>query len=209
MILLGLVLFLSVTPSALGADSFKHYAEGHYSEVLSSVRVEMTEKLSDSSGFLTRLRLATNSFAQDANIPLEEMKITYDAAHAQADKWGYGERVKAEKAEVLKWLSREKSLSSDEVLKTLRDAMAQPRDSVEKILRLSTRIFALSLLARRKLSLSIVEPEWYFIAGKAVEADTQSGRIFFESYLSQSKNVKYRAEAQRELESIKRREDSE
>lgn len=193
--------------AAQGSESFKEYARSNYAQVLRAVRSEMAGSLEDSSAFLTRLRLATNSFAQDSKISFEEMKSTYESAQKQANQWGYGERILTEKQELGALVSREGTLSSEEALQKLREAVALPRGSLEKILKRSTKIFSLSIVARRKLTRPQVDPEWFFVAGKAVEADTQSGQIFFESYLAQSTTVKlkYRAEAQKELEDIKKR----
>ena len=140
----------------------------------------------------------------EAEIINEEMKKTYDSAQAQANRWGYGDRIKAEQAELKTLVSRESTLSSEEALKNLSKAVALPKDSIDKILKRSTKIFAISIVARRKLIKPQADPEWFFVAGKAIQADTQSGRVFFERYLAQPKGVvlKHRVEAQKELEEI-------
>ena len=81
-------------------SSFARYAAGNFSQVPGAVRSELAGRLEDSSAFLSRVRLATNSFAQDPAIALSELLSVYDAAAAPAATFGYGDRIRSERGAV-------------------------------------------------------------------------------------------------------------
>lgn len=189
--------------------SFARYAAGNFSQVPGAVRSELAGRLEDSSAFLSRVRLATNSFAQDPAIALSELLSVYDAAAAPAATFGYGDRIRSERGAVADLAKKEAGLTPASALQELDAALAIPRDGLPNILRRSTRIFAVTLVARRKIVSAPAEREWLFVAGKAVDADTRSGEAFLEAYLEvpDSKGLSHRGEALRLLERAYRDQD--
>jgi hypothetical protein len=186
--------------------SFVEYARGNYPLTISFVAKEIKAELSESIRFISRLRLATNSFAQCSSIQLNELLQVYEAARQNADKFYYGERLKTEEREVLFWLQKEKSIKADAILEEVEKVVIWPEESISELTLKSSRLFALSLLARRKCLVPDADVEWFFLAGKAIEEDTGSGDVFFEIYLenTQGSNAPHRVEAIKYCEQIYR-----
>jgi len=189
------------------ADSVSEYASGHYARIPAEVKKEMAVGFEESQEFLARHRLATNSFAQDLRVSLQELLSVYDAGAAQAKKFRYDERMVAERAEVADWLAREQKLSAGEALAAVTDTVKWTEESDAELTKKSSRLFALALLARRRLISKKVDPEWHFVAGKALDADTGSGDAFLEIYLEQpnAKVLPHRAEALEMIEKVYQR----
>jgi hypothetical protein len=189
------------------ADSSVEYSWGNYAKVPSEVKKEMTAGFHESQEFIATMRLATSSFAQDRSIPLQHLLSVYDSAASQAKKFHYDERMNAEKAEVSDWLGREQKVTSSEALSALDAALKLPEVSVPELTKKSSRLFALALLARRKILAEKADPEWYFIAGKSLDADTGSGDAFLELYLEQQgqKGAPHRTEALAMIEKVYQR----
>jgi hypothetical protein len=177
------VLLLGAAPAL--ADSATEYSWGNYVKVPAEVKKEMAAGFHDSQEFIATVRLATNSFVQDRSINLQELLSVYDSAAAQAKKFHYDERIVAEKAEVSDWLGREQKVSASEATSALESTLKWPEVSVPDLTKKSSRLFALALLARRNLLAEKADPEWYFVAGKTLDADTGSGDAFLELYLEQ------------------------
>ena len=205
---LALLFVALLSIASARADSDSDYAAGQFSKVPPQVRSELKLELEDSQAFIAKIRLATHSVAQDSSIPLSEILSVYDAAATQAKKFLYDERMAAEKATLSHWMGREKSITAAEALQGLRSAIALPDRSIPELLKRSTELFAIATLARRKLSIKASEADWIFVAGLALDADSQSGETFFEMYLEspEAKALRYRAEALQCLERDYRRQ---
>ncbi len=199
---LSVILTLAAAPAV--ADSVAEYSAGRYAKVPAEVKKEMASGFQESQEYIARLRLATNSFAQDRSIALQELLSVYDAGSAQAKKFQYDERMSVERAEVSDWLGREQKVSPAEALSTLEAAAKWPEETVMELTKKSSRLFALALLARRKILEEKADPEWYFVAGKALDADTGSGDAFLEIYLEQPNlaQLPHRAEAVLMIEKV-------
>jgi hypothetical protein len=204
-------LFCAVILAALPASlfsqeeaSFVEYARSNYPLTISFVTKEIKAEMNDSIRFISRLRLATNSFAQCSSIQLNEILQVYEAARHNADKFHYGERLKTEEREVLFWLKEEKNMKADAILEEVEKVVKWPEESISELTLKSSRFFALALLARRKCLAPDADVEWFFLAGKAIEEDTGSGDIFFEHYLenTQGSNAPHRMEAIKYCEQI-------
>jgi hypothetical protein len=197
---------LAALPASLFSQeaSFVEYARGNYPLTITFVAKEIKAELNESIRFISRLRLATNSFAQCSSIHLNELLQVYKAARHNADKFHYGERLKTEEREVLFWLKEEKSIKADAVLEEVEKVMRWPEESISELTLKSSRLFALALLARRRCLAPDADVEWFFLAGKAIEEDTGSGDVFFELYLenTQGSNAPHRMDAIKYYEQI-------
>ncbi len=205
--LIALAASLVALPFEARAGSVEEYSAGNYSGVIPEVRRELTLGLKSSQEFIARIRLATNSFAQQSGVSLEELLSVYDAGVAQAKTYRYDQRMTTERAEVSRWLAREQKIAPSEALAAVNEAVKWPEVSIEELTKKSSRLFALALLARRRILSESVDPEWYFVAGKALDADTGSGEAFLELYLEQpdSKNASHRSEAVATVERVYQR----
>ena len=202
---LGFAMIALSTPVL--ANSVSEYSSGNYAKVPAEVKKEMAAGFEESQQFLARHRLATNSFAQDLRVSLQELLSVYDAGTAQAKKFLYDERMVTERAEVADWLAREQKLGAAEALAAVNDTVKWPEESVAELTKKSSRLFSLGILARRRILSEKVDPEWYFVAGKALDADTGSGDAFLELYLEQpnAKDLPHRAEALPMIEKVYQR----
>ena len=182
------------------------YAQGNYRLVLYAVVEELGTEIDEYNRFLNRLRLATNSFAQSSEIPLDELMRVYDAAGKVANRFQFDERLRTERGEVSLWLTREKTITPEEVLASLENTMEWSEESLTHLTSKTARLFALALLARRKCLPPDADAAWFFLAGKALGEDTGSGVLFFEIYLDRSKGSPspYRREAIESYEQAKR-----
>jgi hypothetical protein len=195
--------------SARGEASFKEYSEGRFAKALEAVRTELAGELADSSSFMTRIRIATHSFAQDSSIPLKDLLAVYAAAGESAEKYGYSERIKAEQEALVEWFKAEGKAKPEAVLASLKKAISSPRNDLAEIRARSSQLFAIGCLARRRSIMGDRDPEWLYVAAEALQADSKSGADFFEAYLesAKTKKLRYRQEAKTTLEEIRRLED--
>lgn len=200
--LLGLIQVSSVRADS----SFMEYAQGRFSKALESVRSELSGEIADSSAFMTRVRIATHSFAQDPTIPFKDLLLTYEVAAGSADRYGYSERLRDEQAAMAEWFGKEGLPKPEDVLISLKKAIALPRGDVDQIRKRSAQLFAIGCLARRRSLVGDRDAEWLFVAARALEADTKSGYDFFVAYLEshQAKRLRHHKEAKTEVERIRR-----
>ncbi|MEN9722822.1 MAG: hypothetical protein RJB38_808 [Pseudomonadota bacterium] len=146
-----LVGFLMVVATARADSSFEHYGARRFAKVLPQVRLELSRTPEDSHAYWSRVRLATQAFASDARIPWSELSLVYAAARLSAKKFGYLERLTAEEAAVRHWCASPSSISADAARLAIDQALRLPARSTEEVRQRSAELFALNLLARRKV----------------------------------------------------------
>lgn len=191
-----------------GETSFEEYGAGNYKQALQRLREEFRTPQADSSEFLSRLRMATNIFAQQPSVSVQEILSLYEVASAPATALGYGERVSAEKKVITEFFGPGKSWEVASALTVLNATLKIKKTSDSAVLTRSVKLFALGILARRNTHEKPEEQDWLFVAGKALDADSDSGEFFLEQYLSDSKakTFKFRKEAFAIIDAYYRRE---
>lgn len=197
-----------VAPSlARGGEARDAYILNQFAKVPAAALRDFKKGHLDDNAIGSIVEMSAESFAVEPGMPLSEYLLVLESAKPLFGTRRLDEGIDLERKALLKWIPRERELGVEQVARAILQAEKLPiRTSTEIRIR-SRELMALSLLSRRKVEGvkgDASDPEWLYLAGRALAGFKGGGDAYLKRYLAfpDKKRLKHAKEARELLKKL-------